>query len=107
MNDTGMKAFLGRVVTEVLGWRDVEQVVVRLENSFRFEDNGVDGVVNLLLVGNRRCGCMFSSYELKLYRGDPMDLLDRLKRVMEGAMTRGEMADDTPLNDVVSRLSSE
>lgn len=106
MSDTGMKAFLVKAVERAFTWHGVEGVSVGLMPSFRFEDNGMDGKITLFLAGDLKCSAIINCEKIK-YARDPMHLLESMRRMVEGAMTRGEMADDTPLDDVVSRLSSE
>lgn len=82
-----MRAFLGKLAAEVLGWKYVRGVYVRLETSYRFEDNGWDGYVQVSLDGERSCGCMFASYTLNGL-GDHDALISRFRRVYEAEINK-------------------
>jgi len=74
-----MRAFLGKVATEVLSWPRVDSVRVSLESDFAFEGGNWNGVVYVQLWGMLRYGHTFSWVELTHIIDDSL-LIERLRQ---------------------------
>lgn len=80
-----MKEFLAQAVAHIFTWPRVEGVKVSLMPSFRFEDNGMDGMVVVWLTGadDLKCSCVISCEVVKFHQGDPAHHLRQLRRMVE------------------------
>lgn len=77
------REFLTFAVGYVFAWPTVERVTVALMPSFRFEDNGLDGMVTVWLTGDLKCSCVVSSDKIQYCDGHAAYLLEPLRRMVE------------------------
>ncbi len=83
-----MREFMGKLVTEALGWQDVKSVTVTITESYRLEDNGWDGQAKLHLVGGRTYAMGITSYKLD-YAPDTSLLIQEIHSQFEKDMNAG------------------
>lgn len=101
-----MKQFLGNAAKTIWEWPGVAGVKTWISDD-PFNERGMEGRITVTIPGLPPCHFALCNDTLRLYRGDPMDLLYELQALIERELSHGEMVDDTPLDDVVSRMERD